>query len=99
MRNFKHPFIFLSKRFFDSRGYFQELFLKKNFKTSANLTAIAHSKKNVIRGMHFQSPPHEHQKLVYCLQGEIHDVVLDLRVNSTTYGKAVGINLSSKNKG
>ena len=45
MIKINRPFVFSSKRYFDKRGYFQELYLKKNFKTSANFTAIAHSKK------------------------------------------------------
>ncbi len=86
MRNFKHPFIFLSKRFFDSRGYFQELFLKKNFKTSANFTAIAHSKKNVIRGMHFQIK-NKQTKVITVLSGKILDISVNLKKNSKNFGK------------
>lgn len=43
--------------------------------------------KRVIRGMHFQSPPHDHAKLVWVSSGKILDVVLDMRNNSVTYGK------------
>jgi dTDP-4-dehydrorhamnose 3,5-epimerase len=54
------------------------------------------SAKNVLRGLHFQMPPYEHQKLVYCISGSVLDVALDLRKGST-YGKAVGVELSSEN--
>ncbi len=54
------------------------------------------SARNVLRGMHFQSPPMQHAKLVYCLSGSVLDVVLDLRKASPTYGQAVGFELSSR---
>ena len=47
----------------------------------------SYSHKNVIRGMHFQKPPHDHAKLVTCLTGSVIDVVLDLRHQSPTYGQ------------
>ena len=45
------------------------------------------SKKGVIRGMHFQTPPHEHSKIVFCPVGAILDVIIDLRKNSPSYGQ------------
>jgi dTDP-4-dehydrorhamnose 3,5-epimerase len=54
------------------------------------------SNKNVLRGMHFQLPPHDHDKLVYCLRGAVLDVLLDLRV-SKNYGQAAFTNLSADN--
>jgi dTDP-4-dehydrorhamnose 3,5-epimerase len=54
------------------------------------------SHAGVIRGLHFQSPPHEHAKLVYCISGTVLDAVLDLRAGSPTYGKSVMIELSSR---
>ena len=45
------------------------------------------SRRGVLRGLHFQTPPHEHVKIVYCPQGQVRDVVLDLRVGSPTYGR------------
>lgn len=47
--------------------------------------------------MHFQVPPHAHQKLVYCVQGHVLDVVLDLRRESKTYGSSASFELSSLN--
>ena len=55
------------------------------------------SQKRVVRGMHFQSPPYAHSKLIYCIRGSVLDVVLDIRINSPTYGKAVSFNLTSEN--
>lgn len=53
------------------------------------------SRKNVLRGMHFQLPPHDHSKLVYCVSGEVLDVVLDLRRGSPSFGKAMSVRLTS----
>lgn len=55
------------------------------------------SKKNVIRGMHFQLPPHQHAKIVFCPVGEILDVALDLRKASLTYGRYFAAQLSAEN--
>jgi dTDP-4-dehydrorhamnose 3,5-epimerase len=53
------------------------------------------SKANVIRGMHFQLPPHDHFKLVYCALGSVTDVFLDLRKESVTYAKYFSLQLGS----
>src|ERR1041384_2693086 len=55
------------------------------------------SKKDVIRGMHFQTPPHQHSKIVFCPQGAILDVIIDLRKNSATYGRYYAQELSAEN--
>jgi dTDP-4-dehydrorhamnose 3,5-epimerase len=49
----------------------------------------------VIRGMHFQTPPFEQQKLVSVISGEILDVILDLRLDSSTYGKSISVKISA----
>ncbi len=56
------------------------------------------SKKNVIRGLHFQLPPHEHYKMIYCLQGKIQDAMVDLRRNSTTSGKNASVILDDQQR-
>lgn len=56
------------------------------------------SDKNVIRGMHFQSPPYQHSKLVYCPVGAILDVVVDLRSASPTMGKHWAWELNERNQ-
>jgi len=53
------------------------------------------SQKNVIRGMHFQRPPYDHIKLVFVTSGSILDVVLDIRKDSSTFGKCFSINLKT----
>jgi dTDP-4-dehydrorhamnose 3,5-epimerase len=86
----------------DKRGSFTKTFYEPFFKEN-NLcidfkeSYFSISKKDVIRGMHFQLPPFDHEKLVHVIQGEAIDVVLDLRKASTTYGKSIEISLTAKN--
>ncbi|QNE38410.1 dTDP-4-dehydrorhamnose 3,5-epimerase [Hymenobacter sp. NBH84] len=70
-------------------GAFQEHGLAVDFRES--YYSISH--KNVIRGMHFQLPPHEHDKLVYVTQGEILDVIVDLRPDSPSYRQHLAVSL------
>ena len=62
---------------------FKELGLASDFKEEY----YSISTKNVLRGLHFQTPPEDHDKFVYCVEGEVMDVAFDLRKNSATYGK------------
>ena len=54
------------------------------------------SKNNVLRGLHFQTPPHDHYKLVTCIAGEAFDVVVDLRRGSRTYGQHESFELMAR---
>lgn len=54
------------------------------------------SAKNVVRGMHFQAPPDDHVKLVYCTFGNVMDAVVDLRNGSPTYGQSAIFELSAE---
>src|SRR6185312_8924314 len=86
----------------DNRGLFVKTFhdttLKAagiNFELKESYFSI--SKKDVIRGMHFQTPPHHHSKIVFCPQGAILDVIVDLRKASATYGQYFAHELSAAN--
>ncbi|HGB5184114.1 TPA: dTDP-4-dehydrorhamnose 3,5-epimerase, partial [Salmonella enterica subsp. enterica serovar Aberdeen] len=59
-----------------------------------------HSKstKGVLRGLHYQVEPYAQGKLVRCIAGEVFDVAVDIRKDSETFGKWVGVNISSENK-
>jgi dTDP-4-dehydrorhamnose 3,5-epimerase len=87
--------------FEDQRGRFVKTFHEDVFK-SHNLENhfpeeyYSVSVKNVIRGLHFQLPPQEHTKLVYCVSGQVMDVVVDLRVGSPTYGQFATFNVSAE---
>lgn len=56
------------------------------------------SRQGVLRGMHFQSPPEDHTKMVYCPSGRVLDVLLDLRLNSPTFGQSVAMELSAETR-
>lgn len=88
--------VFLLQNFIakDERGYFVKTFHAKDFfqndlETEFRESYYSLSTKGVIRGMHFQLPPFDHNKLVYVTSGEILDVVVDLRKKSPTYGQYV----------
>lgn len=91
-----------AKSFSDKRGYFMELFQSSSFenfniKTKFVQDNFSHSKKGILRGLHFQKIPKAQAKLVMALKGEIFDVAVDIRKNSPTYGKWVGETLSEHN--
>jgi dTDP-4-dehydrorhamnose 3,5-epimerase len=88
--------------FDDNRGTFTKVFNtteleKKKLQHTFKESYYSTSKKGVIRGMHFQLPPHDHAKLVYVPFGKINDCVLDIRKNSPTYGKHLFFELSHAN--
>jgi dTDP-4-dehydrorhamnose 3,5-epimerase len=72
------------------QGFFEEHRLEWRFAEQFYTV----SRKDVVRGMHFQIPPHDHVKLVYCVSGRATDVLLDLRENSKTYGQCAAVSLS-----
>lgn len=92
------------KVFGDERGFFFESFNQKLFEDAIGrpVTFVQdnHSKssKGVLRGLHYQLPPHAQGKLVRCVVGEVFDVAVDIRKSSPTFGQSVGINLSAENK-
>lgn len=69
-----------------SKLYMQSLFLNLNIDFEVKEIFYSRSNKNVLRGMHFQVPPYEQGKLVSCINGEVEDVILDLRLTSKSYG-------------
>ena len=90
--------------FEDERGFFFESFNHKQFEEAIGrkVTFVQdnHSKsvKGVLRGLHYQMPPHAQGKLVRVVQGEVFDVAVDLRKSSPTFGHWVGEILSAVNK-
>ena len=88
--------------FRDERGYFFESFSEQRF---AELVTPTHfvqdnesrSSYGVVRGLHFQLPPHAQAKLVRVVRGRVLDVAVDVRVGSPTFGKHVAVELSEDN--
>lgn len=96
--------VFEPRVFGDDRGFFFESFRQDIFDEAVGrpvqFVQDNHSKssRGVLRGLHRQRPPHEQGKLVRVIQGEVFDVVVDLREGSVTYGKWVAEILSAHNK-
>lgn len=85
----------------DERGYFFESFNEREFrdKTGFRVRFVqdneSKSTYGVVRGLHFQRPPHAQSKLVRVVKGEVLDVAVDIRPNSETFGKYVAVRLSA----
>lgn len=90
--------------FEDSRGFFFESFRLNRFQEATslqvNFVQDNHSKssRGVLRGLHYQLPPHAQGKLVRVIEGEVLDVAVDLRKSSPTFGQYVAEILSSDDK-
>ena len=87
------------ERLADARGefvktYSHNLFLSAGVDFQFREEFYSVSQKDVIRGMHFQTPPHDHDKIVYCAAGAVEDVLLDLR-KGADYGKHISLTLSA----
>jgi dTDP-4-dehydrorhamnose 3,5-epimerase len=88
----------------DHRGYFVETFRADKleeflgFKINFGQDNESKSSKGVLRGLHYQLPPHAQTKLVRVIQGSVLDVAVDIRRNSPTFGQHVAVELSADNK-
>jgi dTDP-4-dehydrorhamnose 3,5-epimerase len=91
------------RRIADSRGYFSEVFVDRLFRSAVADVGFVQDNhslsrdRGVIRGLHFQVPPHVQGKLVRCTRGRILDVAVDLRKGSPHYGRHVAVELSAEN--
>lgn len=91
------------KVFSDNRGYFFESYNQKEFFQATGLSPVfvqdneSRSTYGVIRGLHFQIPPFAQAKLVRVVKGRVWDVVVDIRVNSPTFGQYIATELSEDN--
>ena len=96
-------FIVEPRVFGDARGYFFESFSARDFAaaTGIDVTFVqdneSFSRYGVLRGLHFQLPPHAQSKLVRVVRGAVLDVAVDLRAGSPTYGQHVAVELSADN--
>lgn len=91
------------KVFGDTRGFFYESFNQKAFNEATGLDLPfvqdnhSRSAKGVLRGLHYQLPPHAQGKLVRVVRGAVFDVAVDVRRSSPTFGQWVGMELSEEN--
>lgn len=88
--------------FKDERGYFFESYNKREFDEKVGVVNFVQdneskSSRGVMRGLHFQIPPHTQAKLVRCVKGRVLDVAVDIRKGSPTYGQHVAVELTEDN--
>lgn len=87
----------------DDRGFFSRTWCQREFDQRGLESSVAQAnasfnyRKGTLRGMHYQAEPYGETKLIRCTQGAIYDVIIDLRLNSPTYLKWIGIELSAEN--
>ena len=92
----KNLLIIKNKRFIDGRGYFRELLIEKKINKKFIFNVVSSSKKNVIRGLHFQEKKPQ-GKFISVIKGKIIDIAVDIRKNSSTFGKHFKVILSERN--
>ena len=87
----------------DARGHFARRFCRNEFADAGLRTEfVQHNfsfnhRRGTLRGMHFQKAPHREVKVVQCVRGAIHDVIVDIRPDSPTYMKWQGFDLTAEN--
>jgi dTDP-4-dehydrorhamnose 3,5-epimerase len=97
------PLILEPKVFGDARGFFMESWNQRAFDAAVGdpVTFVqdnhSRSARGVLRGLHFQLPPHAQGKLVRVTQGRVFDVAVDMRASSPTFGRWAGVELSGDN--
>lgn len=95
--------VFVPKKFGDARGFFSEVYSRKALREAGvecDFVQDNHSlsvEKGVVRGLHYQIPPHDQCKLVRVVRGAVLDVAVDIRRGSPTFGKHVSVLLSADN--
>jgi len=86
----------------DERGFFARSFCQREFAEHGLNSCVAqcnisyNKQKHTLRGMHWQNSPFQEAKVVQCMQGSIYDVIVDLRLESATFGSHLGISLSAE---
>lgn len=100
----KEPYIIELEEHIDERGFFARTFCINEFAevgidfnpVQRNLSYNKY--KHTLRGMHYQEPPYEEAKLVSCVKGSIYDVIIDIREDSSTLNKWIGLEMSAVNR-
>lgn len=87
----------------DERGSFARTFCEREFEAQGlnshfvQCSLSTNTRRGTLRGMHYQAEPNAETKLVHCVRGSLYDVIIDLRPQSTTYCRWVGVELSALN--
>lgn len=100
----KGAFVIETEPIEDERGFFARTWCHREFEAHGLKVAwvqgniSGNHRKGTLRGMHYQAAPHSEVKLVRCTSGCLYDVIVDLRPDSPTYLKHIGVELSSRNR-
>lgn len=100
----KGAYIIEPERDEDERGFFARLYCSEEFArhgirfNPVQCSISFNKKRGTLRGMHYQAAPHAEAKLVRCTMGAIYDVIVDLRLESPTYGQWISVELTSENR-
>ncbi len=88
----------------DERGFFARAWCEREFAERGLETHVSqcnvsfNARRGTLRGLHFQAPPHAEAKLVRCIRGAVHDVIVDLRPSSPTFRRWIAVELSAENR-
>jgi dTDP-4-dehydrorhamnose 3,5-epimerase len=99
----KGVYIIKPQRIEDERGFFARTYCEKEFARRGLNTSVVqcnvsfNRKRGTFRGMHFQAPPYEEEKIVTCFQGAILDYIVDLRADSPTFKQWIKVELTEDN--
>ena len=99
----KGAFIIEPEKLKDERGFFARTFCQEEFKMHGlnphfvQCSRSFNRKKGTLRGMHYQAPPHQEDKLVMCTKGAMYDVIIDLRSQSATCKQWIAVELTAEN--
>jgi len=99
----KGAFVIEPERYADDRGFFARSWCQKEFEQHGLVSRIVQAnisynkKKGTLRGMHYQAVPYQETKLVRCSRGAIIDVIIDVRPESATFRKWIGVELTANN--
>ena len=100
----KGAFLIDLEKHSDDRGFFARTFCRREFEQHGLNTEVvqcnvsANALAGTLRGMHFQKPPATEAKLVRCVRGALHDVIVDLRPESSTYRSHFAVELNAENR-
>ncbi|MEO8325113.1 MAG: dTDP-4-dehydrorhamnose 3,5-epimerase [Nitrospirota bacterium] len=100
----KGAFLIDPEKIEDTRGFFARTWCQREFERHGisfipvQCNVSYNKKKGVLRGMHYQNVPHQESKLVWCIKGAIHDVIIDLRAMSPTKTQHISVVLTAENR-
>lgn len=102
--NLRGAYVIDLEKIEDERGFFARAWCAREFSEHgleariAQCNTSSNKRKGTTRGMHLQRPPHEEVKMIRCIRGALYDVIIDLRANSPTYKRWLGVELTQENR-